>query len=76
MFGLISKKQLTKEIVELYERISDDYFNLPPSENSFYYCCGGHNALNYLSYVFNLNITEKIKEDNHQKFFKKYWQAP
>lgn len=76
MFGLISKKRLTKEIVELYERASDDYFNSPPSENSFHYCCGNHNALNYLSYVFNLGITEIIKDNNHQKFFKKYWQAP
>ena len=77
MFGLISKKQLTKEIVELYESISEDYFNSSsPSENLFYYCCGGHNALNYLSYRFNLGITEIIKENNHQKFFEKYWQAP
>lgn len=77
MFGLISKKRLTKEIVELYERTSDDYFNnLPPNENSFYYCCGNHNALNYLSYRFNLGITEIIKENNHNKFFEKYWQAP
>lgn len=76
MFGLISKKRLTKEIVELYEITSEDYFNSLPSENSFYYCCGQHDALNYLSYRFNLGITELIKEDNHQKFFKKYWQDP
>lgn len=72
MFGLISKKRLTKEIVELYERTSEDYFNSPPSCNSFHYCCGNLNALNALSGIFNLGITEIIKEHDHQKFLKKH----
>jgi len=74
MFGLISKKQLTKEIVRLYESASDTYHNLPPSEWSFYYCCGNHNALNALSGIFNLGITEIIKEHNHQKFLKEHME--
>lgn len=72
MFGLISKKRLTEEIVRLYENTSEDYHNLPPSEWLYYYCCGIHNALNYLSHKFNLGITEIIKEHNHQKFLKEH----
>ena len=65
MFGLISKKKLIKEAVEIYmENRSDNAWGKDEQLklNDFYYRCGNANALNGLCSRLGIDLLECVKE--------------
>lgn len=58
MFGLISKKKLLEEAVEIYESETP---NEPCSKELFYYSMGNANALNYLCSRLGVDLSAEIR---------------
>ena len=59
MFGLISKKKLIREAVELY--LWNDTSTAHDS-NQFHYCAGNANALNSLCHRLGIDLTKEVRE--------------
>lgn len=60
MFGLISKKRLIKESVDIY--LLEDTSDGCDSKCDFYYRAGNANALNALCSRLGIDLTAYIKE--------------
>lgn len=64
MFGLISKKKLIKNALDIYreEETSEAY-----SHDNFMYRCGNANALNGLCSRVGINLTNHVKADRQSR---------
>lgn len=59
MFGLISKKTILKEAVDIY--LQNDASQAQTRDN-FFYCEGKANALNGLCHRLGINLTKEIQK--------------
>lgn len=64
MFGLISKKTILKEAVDIYLRNDTSQAE---TKNDFYYCAGNANALNGLCHRLGINLTKEIQKINSKR---------
>lgn len=56
--GYINEKKLIDVAYYVYENNASEKAN---NENSFYYCCGNANAVNYIMSRFGIDFNEIIK---------------
>ena len=57
--GYINEKKLIDVAIEVYERNDSGEAK---TNDSFYYCSGNANAINYIMSRFGINFSEIIKE--------------
>ena len=57
--GYINEKKLIAVAIEAYERNDSAEAK---TNDSFYYCCGNANAINYILARFGIDFTEIVKK--------------